>query len=319
MSKNHDKQDFRINNRWVGPADYLKFAAIGETSFHLGQSAEDTILLRIFEGLKDGFYVDVGAFHPRKYSNTFLLHSLMGWSGLNIDASEDSIKLFDEERPKDINVHAAVDSTNHKADYYIFDKPARNTISETNRQRQITRADSRVVAKKTIQTQTLEELLEKHLPKTKHINFLNVDVEGLDLEALQSNNWEKFRPDVVAVEDYRVSQGEDKNPIAKLLQGLGYRMHSHNFDTSIYVHNDFKVENGHKLTTNSLKQRLAQVYSSIPELNTRASTLSESVSPYKQKYEALKKEYDLILSSRSWRITKPLRQIKKRAKGNSAK
>ena len=37
------------------------------------QEGEDMILRRIFEGHKNGFYIDVGAHHPRRFSNTFFL------------------------------------------------------------------------------------------------------------------------------------------------------------------------------------------------------------------------------------------------------
>ncbi len=38
------------------------------------------------------------------------------------------------------------------------------------------------------------------IPAGADISFLNVDVEGHDLEVLKSNNWELFRPELVCVE-----------------------------------------------------------------------------------------------------------------------
>src|SRR5215510_10661697 len=61
------------------------------TSF--SQQGEDLILARLFEGQRRGFYVDVGAHHPRRFSNTFLLYR-RGWRGLNIDAAPGSMRLF---------------------------------------------------------------------------------------------------------------------------------------------------------------------------------------------------------------------------------
>ena len=55
----------------------------------------------------DGFYVDVGAFHPTLFSNTYFFY-LNGWRGLNIEARPGSKQLFDKLRPKDINVEIGV-------------------------------------------------------------------------------------------------------------------------------------------------------------------------------------------------------------------
>ena len=54
------------------------------------QEGEDMILGKIFSGQKHGFYVDVGAHHPLRFSNTYLFY-LKGWRGINIDAMPGSM------------------------------------------------------------------------------------------------------------------------------------------------------------------------------------------------------------------------------------
>ena len=54
-----------------------------------------------------GYYVDIGAHHPVKYSNTYLLW-LNGWSGINIDPLPNVMALFDKYRPKDINLNIVI-------------------------------------------------------------------------------------------------------------------------------------------------------------------------------------------------------------------
>ena len=49
------------------------------------QEGEDLILSRYFDGQREGFFIDVGAFHPIRFSNTYLFYRL-GWSGINIEA-----------------------------------------------------------------------------------------------------------------------------------------------------------------------------------------------------------------------------------------
>jgi len=54
---------------------------------------EDLKVKKIFQNKKKGFYVDVGAYHPLKINNTYLLYK-KGWNGINIDVSSFSIDLF---------------------------------------------------------------------------------------------------------------------------------------------------------------------------------------------------------------------------------
>src|SRR5580658_8816405 len=71
------------------------------------QEGEDMILASFFEGKKNGFYVDVGAHHPKRFSNTHHFY-IRGWRGINVDATPGSMKLFRRTRPDDINIEAAV-------------------------------------------------------------------------------------------------------------------------------------------------------------------------------------------------------------------
>ena len=71
------------------------------------QNGEDSVLLRIFDNKNDGFYVDIGAFHPICYSNTYALYK-KGWRGINIDATPGSMFLFNKIRPRDINIETGI-------------------------------------------------------------------------------------------------------------------------------------------------------------------------------------------------------------------
>ena len=72
---------------------------------------EDTAILNYFKDKKNGFYVDVGCYHPIHRNNTHLLH-MQNWSGVNIDTSKFSIDLFNFMRPKDLNYNCAISDKN---------------------------------------------------------------------------------------------------------------------------------------------------------------------------------------------------------------
>ena len=72
---------------------------------------EDSVVLEYFKDKRNGFYVDVGCYHPIHRNNTYLLHK-KNWNGINIDTSQLSIDLFDYMRPKDLNYNCAVSHKN---------------------------------------------------------------------------------------------------------------------------------------------------------------------------------------------------------------
>ncbi len=85
-----------------------------------------------------------------------------------------------------------------------------------------------------IRTRRLSEVLDEFLPKDQTIDFLSIDVEGLDLEVLQSNDWKKYRPTYVLVE---LLEEQMKDPLkSKILQFMdshGYEMRSKTMNTAI--------------------------------------------------------------------------------------
>ena len=82
----------------------------------------------------------------------------------------------------------------------------------------------------------LAEVFDEHLLAWQAIDFLTVDVEGMDVEVLESNDWKLFRPHVAAVEDLDVRL-EDPSSSAtfRLLSSHGYRFVSHAVKTSFYI------------------------------------------------------------------------------------
>src|SRR5438093_4691896 len=162
----------------------------GRTSF--SQEGEDLIVDRLFEGRKTGFYVDVGAHHPVRFSNTHRFYR-RGWRGINIEPDPEAIALFQKRRKRDTNVACGVAATEGRRTYFMFNEPALNSFDQAlSEQRQNNRY--RIVATKQIPVRPLSHILCEFLPPGVHIDFMSVDVEGYDLEVLRSNNWSQFRP-----------------------------------------------------------------------------------------------------------------------------
>jgi FkbM family methyltransferase len=163
------------------------------------QEGEDLILLKYFKNKKCGFYVDVGAHHPFRFSNTNLFYK-KGWSGINIDATPGSMKIFNKYRSRDINIEVPVSNSNKKINYYIFNEPALNSFSSklSNDRDVNTKYKIKKIIK--LKPEKLSRILDKYIPKNKMIDFMSIDVEGYEYEVLKSNNWEKYKPTYLLVE-----------------------------------------------------------------------------------------------------------------------
>ena len=163
--------------------------------FKSTQFKEDESILKLFK--KKGYYVDVGCYHPVRYNNTFKMFKL-GWSGINIDLNPLSIKLFNVARPKDINICAAISNKKKRALYFDNELSPINTL-EANHTNYYKKAFGQSIKKsRIIKTKKLSEILKEN--KIFKIDFLNIDVEGHELNVLKSINLKKIYVKVVCIE-----------------------------------------------------------------------------------------------------------------------
>ena len=94
----------------------IKYKLINKKSYY-SKNREDLFLSEYFKNKFDGRYIDIGAYHPYRGSNTYLLYK-KGWNGINIDLSKTSVDLFNIARPKDINLNFAVSDRKKKIKTY---------------------------------------------------------------------------------------------------------------------------------------------------------------------------------------------------------
>mgnify|MGYP001408661829 CR=1 FL=1 len=157
---------------------------------------EDLAVIDYFKDKKNGFYVDVGCYHPTHRNNTYLLHK-KNWSGVNIDTSEFSIDLFNHMRPKDLNYNCAISNKNEIIK--LFYQKELSQLSTTERDQAETVFQGNI-KEKAIQAFTLDEILDRDKFKDIKIDFLDIDVEGADLKVLEGLSFDKFKPELVCVE-----------------------------------------------------------------------------------------------------------------------
>ena len=198
-----------------------------------GQDGEDLILNRLLDGQARGFYVDVGAHHPVRFSNTYLFYK-RGWCGVNIDAMPGSMKLFNKLRPNDINIECGVAGVAGKLVYHCFNEPALNTfdIYEASLKN---KPPYKLIDKIEVSVERLDTLLERHIGVEQEIDFLSVDVEGKDFEVLSSNDWRRWRPRFILAETLRTDLLKlNECPITSFMLSNNYKLIGKAYNTSFF-------------------------------------------------------------------------------------
>ena len=188
---------------------------------------EDIIISNFFKNKRNGFYVDVGCYHPLEGSNTYLLYK-KNWRGINIDVNPLSVELFDFSRKDDLNINLAISDKKSKIKLYFRKKiNMLNTVSKKLAKIHFLNG----FQEKTVKADTLNSVLKKSKFNNQSIDFLNLDIEGNELIALKSLDFKKYKPKLICVEihnheemynhrsDYLV-----RNPTYKFLMKKNYKV-----------------------------------------------------------------------------------------------
>jgi hypothetical protein len=190
------------------------------------QDGEDVALAAFFEHKKGykGFFVDVGAHHPVRFSNTWRYYRA-GWRGINIDPTPGSMRPFSLWRRRDINLEIGIGATSSSMTFFCFNEPALNTFDPAVAKQRNTGKPYKIIRELEVGIEPLRNVLGQYLPAGVGIDFLTVDVEGLDLVVLESNDWERFAPTYVLVEDYEFTmEAPENSAIYKFLKHKGYHI-----------------------------------------------------------------------------------------------
>lgn len=182
---------------------------------YFSQFGEDIVVTRLAQemGIKNGFYVDVGAFHPIQYSNTLLLHKA-GWHGVNVDFSPSKIREFQQLRPQDINICALLSDSRHTVQVSQAGCLEDGIISTSKVSTDIDATQIRL-----LETETLTDLLKGNSVNPRTIDYLNIDCEGHDLEVLRGLNLQQYPVNILTIETLNSSKEQETIAYARN-QGL---------------------------------------------------------------------------------------------------
>lgn len=159
------------------------------------QNFEDVMLWRALQGVKSGYYIDIGAYHPVKHSVTKAFFEL-GWTGIHVEPVPEYAEMLRADRPNDQIIQAVVSNEPGTVTFYAIAETGLSTG-----QRDIAQSHAKAdfsVQEIIVPALTLDQILES--AQVDEIHFLKIDVEGMEQSVLQS--WQKStrKPWVVVIE-----------------------------------------------------------------------------------------------------------------------
>ena len=186
---------YYLNNFKIFPFVFFQEYKLNKEIFKFksfSEYYEDLILYLLLYNIKNGFYIDVGAFDPNSVSVTKAFY-LRGWNGINIEPLPNQIELFKKERPNDINLQLVVG------------KKQENITFNINGQYSAVKEVYAGKAKKLNQTinikmDTMKNICKKYVPKGKEIDFCKIDVEGNERDVLLGYDFKNYKPKVFCIE-----------------------------------------------------------------------------------------------------------------------
>jgi len=180
------------------------------------------VLEKVFPGVTNGYFVDVGSGHGTIGSNSFGLE-LRGWTGICIDPfpiymEGRTCRVFKEvvfSRPGLVMAFAQAGGLSGLSD----------TLGNWNEKAQKAPTVS-------LTTVTLDDLLAR-AGSPSFIHFISLDIEGAEFEALRAFPFDRYKVGAWAIEHNR--EEPKRSQIRDLLASHGYR-HAHD-----YKQDDFYV------------------------------------------------------------------------------
>lgn len=194
------------------PHDALTYADTGED-----MALRRLFKRRILSGEK-GTYVDIGCAAPVSISNTYLFYCL-GWRGLCVDPNPEAPPHWKASRPEDMFISAAVTETEGQVNLYRHSTNlGMHRIGNSPPSADFDSTPVLVPAKR------LDALFDAYLPG-RSIQLMSIDVEGAEMGVLRSNDWAKWRPEVIILEcdGFQMMAPRESETVAFLLD-RNYRL-----------------------------------------------------------------------------------------------
>ena len=265
------------------------------------QNLEDVMLWRALGHVERGFYIDVGAWAPDRDSVTRAFYD-RGWRGINVEPHPEYHRQLLASRSRDINLQVALGDRAGDVTMHFVGDTGLSTIDVAEAAKRVREGFG--VVDEVVAQETLAAICAQHVSPDQPVHFLKVDVEGSERAVLLGVDWDSCRPWIVVVEATRPNTQEPSHQEWEgILTSAGYG----------FVYGDglnwfyLATERGDLRPAFALPPNIFDHFVRAAEVESRArATRAEA-------------RLAAILTTRTWRYTRPLRVATKLARRARAK
>lgn len=159
---------------------------------------EEWIIRDFFGEQRGGVFVDVGANHHQRDSNTYFLETTLGWSGVAIDPQAKFADGYAANRPRTTFIPLFVsDTSNSEAVLHV---PKNNDLIASASVAFVKEEGGDDVVPVRANTTTLDDVLERS--GIARIDFLSIDVELHEPQVLKGFSIAKYHPRLIGIESH---------------------------------------------------------------------------------------------------------------------
>jgi len=209
-----------------------------DAQMSFSQCGEDRIIKFVLDVLevREYRYLDVGAYHPRRLSNTYLFYTL-GGSGVLVEPNRALASAISEVRPRDVCLNVGLAGQPcASAPFYVMRSDTLSTFSKAEAERMVSECGERIAEVRTLDVLTPEPILSEYF--SDGLNLVSLDVEGLEMEILEAFDLHRYRPEVFCIEtiSYAIDGGGVKSTaLAQFMTSHGYRIFADTYINTIFV------------------------------------------------------------------------------------
>lgn len=199
---------------------------------------QDLQIVDVYQGKKNGFFVEVGAYDGVELSNTLLLEQDYGWNGVCIECNPRWFTSLHQARTCTVVTNAVYDTDDKTLDFFDTGHGLSGLV-ETNQHAHIT--NSPVIK---VQTKKLTTILDS-VGAPNFIEFLSLDTEGSEYAILNAHDFDKYLFGYICVEHNNVQ--ENRRKIHDLLIRKGYVYVRENIIDDDYIHSSLLQPNNNSI------------------------------------------------------------------------
>lgn len=208
-------------------------------SVSYSQTGEDLIVefFLAAKGISDFTYLDIGANHPTKLSNTFKFYE-QGFHGVCVEPDPDIFSLLRKKRRRDICLNVGISNKDaEEVDFYVMENPLLNTFSKIEADFMVESGQAKIREVIQVPLMRIGALLDKYFPSMPPV-FVNLDVEGVDELVIRDFPFLRYRPALFCIETVHLSPDASsgkRTDIMELMASHNYRVFADTYINTIFV------------------------------------------------------------------------------------